>query len=677
MGYQMIQYNKSVVYTLTIFLSAYLLFLIQPMVGKSLLPILGGTPSIWNTAMVFFQVLLLAGYLYAHILTRIKNLRTQLIIHGLVIIAAFITLPMATSFIPPTDEKSPLLWQISTMIEMIGLPFFVLSTSAPLLQKWFSLSNHPNAHNPYFLYSASNIGSLLALILYPILIERFLPLPQQTSFFQIGFGALGVCVLLCGLSIQKSVAEIKSETDESLPPTLKQMGIWLFLSFVPSSLMLGFTSFVTTDIGSSPLFWIIPLTLYILSFILAFAVQKIFTIQQIKVVFLILFFITNTILNALWLYYDMTEVVIAHGFLFFVIALMCHQQLDSLKPSPKYLTQFFLIMSLGGALGGIFNALISPLIFLRPYEYMLVSALALLCWGIGQKHKYIILLGCFLMTINPVIPWETADKKIVYISRNYFGNLIVRDTDTIRTLAHGTTIHGSQAIDEKLKLTPTTYYHFKTAIAESLSEAKYKKENVEAIVLGLGTGALSCNFTPTDNLTFIEIDPDIIKIAKDRNLFTYVDDCKVPVKIIQGDARLKINDQPNGKFDYILVDVFSGDNIPIHLITAEATELYLKKMKKDGLLAFHISNRYMNLATEVGLIAKSLNVNAYHKISEGGKIIGSEINYFPTEVIILTNNTIHSHNLEKKGWKKIDLKDDNSHPWTDTYANPLRALFSK
>lgn len=672
----MIKNNQSALFTLTIFLSAYLLFLIQPMVGKSLLPVLGGTPSVWNTAMVFFQVLLLAGYLYAHLLSKINNLKTQLIIHGMFLCAAFVTLPMAISFLPPADEASPFIWQITTMIGMIGLPFFILSTSAPLLQKWFSLSSHPNAHNPYFLYSASNIGSLLALILYPILVERFLPLPEQTYAFQIGFGVLAVSILVCGLSLPKTHRATITVTDDTPRPSFKEMGIWLLLSFVPSSMMLGFTSFVTTDIGSTPLFWVIPLILYILSFVLAFATKKIFPLPVIKVCFLVLFFIVNVILNMLLVNYKW-EVAIVHGVLFFVTALMCHQQLDKLKPSAKHLTLFFLIMSVGGALGGIFNALIAPLIFLKPYEYMVATALALCCWGYGQKYKYIIAIGIFLMAVNPIVPWETPEKKIIHLSRNYFGTVTVRDSDTARTLAHGTTDHGSQALDEKFKLTPITYYYYKSAVAETLAESKNGTDKVEAAVLGLGAGVISCHYRPSDHLTFIEIDPDIIKIAKDRNLYTYIEDCKTPVTIIQGDARLKLNEEPNGKFDYVLVDVFSGDNIPIHLITTEAVKMYLQKIKGDGMLTFHLSNRYMNLAREVAAIAKSLNVTAYHKISTGGIIKDSNIPYFATEVVALTNNPIHGKNLIAKGWKKMDLNENNLHPWTDTYANPLRALFGQ
>jgi len=672
----MIKSNLRILYTLTIFLSAYLLFLVQPMIGKVLLPSLGGTPSVWNTAMVFFQLLLLLGYLYAHIIGKIKTVQTQLIIHGVLMGLAFMTLPMALSFPPPNDIENPLIWQMVTMGGLIGLPFFILSTSAPLIQKWFSMSDHSNAKNPYFLYAASNVGSLLALILYPVLVERFFPLAEQALGFQIGFAILISCILLCGLSIRKATQKNIDVIEHSPAPNYKTILTWLFLAFVPSSLMLGFTSFVTTDIGSTPLFWVVPLTLYILSFILAFSERKIFSIKFIHISFIVLFLLVNIFLNMLLTNYKW-EVAIIHGLLFFVIALMCHQKLDALKPSAQHLTLFFLILSIGGACGGIFNALIAPHIFLKPYEYMLMSALALFCWGIGQKQKYLIFIGLFLMAIHPVIPWETAEKKLVHISRNYFGTLTVRDSNLVRTLAHGTTDHGSQAINPKYKLTPITYYYKNTAVAQSLLAAKNSFQKMNAAVLGLGAGVLSCHLRPNDHLTFIEIDPDIIKVAKDRNLFSYIDDCKTPVTIIQGDARLKIQTLPDRSFDYILVDVFSGDNIPIHLLTVEAVSTYLKKIKDDGVLTFHVSNRYMKLAKEVGLIAKSLNIPAYHKVSTGGMIENSNIPYFATEVVMLTNNRSIGQKLLGSGWTRIDMTSSDTRPWTDTFANPLRALFSQ
>lgn len=668
--------NQSVIYTFTIFVSAYLLFLVQPMAGKALLPVLGGTPSVWNTAMVFFQILLLGGYLYAHLLGKIRILKTQIMIHGALLITAFASLPMTISFSPPEDSASPLLWQIAIMFGMIGLPFFVLSTTAPLLQKWFSLSDHPDSHNPYFMYAASNIGSVLALILYPLVVERFFPLSNQTYIFQDGFAVLAVLIMLCGYRLRDKVQIVEAIEDTSPSPSLKTIGLWLLLAFVPSSLMLGFTTFVTTDIGSAPLFWVIPLTLYILSFVLAFARRKILSLPVIKTCFVILFLLTNVILNIFLVNYKW-EVAIAHGVLFFVTALMCHQQLESLKPSTRHLTLFFLIMSVGGALGGVFNALIAPLIFLKPYEYMLVGAISLLCWGIGQHRKFLIPVMMVVMALNPVIPWEEEGNRLIHISRNYFGTLTVRDDDVVKMLAHGTTAHGSQSDLPRYKKIPLNYFSPETGIGQSFAIVKKYENNILVGGLGMGAGSISCLLRASDSLTFFEIDPDIIRIAKDTSLFTYLEDCPPAVDIVQGDARLKLKDIADRHYNLLLVDVFSGDNIPMHLLTQEAVNLYLQKTKEDGMVVIHLSNRYMELVREVGLIAAALNIPAYHKIVNSGPIADTELFHSATNVVVLTKNPSYMRDLTDSDWKLLDMKDSKLHPWTDTYANPIRALMAK
>jgi hypothetical protein len=668
--------SQQLIFTLTIFISAYLLFLIQPMVGKVLLPNLGGNPSVWNTAMVFFQVLLLLGYLYAHLLGKIKQVRYQVAIHGTILFLALLSLPMSVNISEPSG--SPFLWQIGTMAIMIGLPFFALSTSAPLLQKWFSVSDHPNADRPYFLYSASNIGSVLALLAYPIIVERFMPLQEQTIGFQIAFAVLVLSLILCGATVWKRNLnqQVYDEADAKTP-SLKTIGLWLLLAFVPSSMMLGYISFVTTDIGSAPLFWVVPLALYILSFVFAFATKKIIPMGVIYVGFIVMFVAANCIGNWITIKY-LLEVGIAHTILFFLAAMLCHQKLDALKPHPKHLTLFFLIMSLGGALGGIFNSLIAPLIFVKPYEYMITSVLALICWSMGSQNRMLFVpVVVLFMLMKPIVPWENEGYKILHVSRNYFGTLTVRDDGITRGLTHGTTQHGSQAVAEELRLKPITYYYQKTALVETLRIVKDFKPKLNATVLGLGVGVMSCHMRPNDNLTFYEIDPDVITLAKDSSLFTFISDCKTNVSIIEGDARLKLREAEAKSFDYILVDAFSGDNIPLHMITLNATEMYLDKLKSDGLLVFHVSNRYMALEEELALIADKLNIGVFRKKSEGGDIPNTNIKYYPTIVTVMTNNPEYQSELVKNGWEKMDMSDSTLKPWTDDFANPIRAILRK
>ncbi len=597
-------------------------------------------------------------------------------IHMALFITAFASLPMSITFEPPTNTESPLLWQIATMFGMIGLPFFVLSTSAPLLQKWFSLSTHPNADNPYFLYAASNIGSVLALLLYPVVIEYFLPLPEQTRGFQIGFLMLGVSIAICGLSLGKNAKKIANDAhDNTTPaPDTKTIATWIFLAFVPSSLMLGFTTFITNDVGATPLFWIIPLTLYIVSFIVAFSRQKFLTLNVTKPLYLLMFAVctfhlTNVLGPQPWL------VALSNGILFFLTATMCHQQLNHMKPKTDHMTLFFLMLSIGGALGGIFNALIAPVIFLKAYEFMVATALGLLCWGIGIKQNkwFLITPILFFMLLLPPIPWQIDGLK--EISRNYFGTLVVSDNGKVINLIHGNTVHGTQSIDPKFKTIPLTYYNPETGIGHGFSVVLKHKPDVNVAGLGMGTGSISCLLRPKDNLTFFEIDHDIIRIATDKNLFSYTSDCKTPYSIVQGDARLKLKESPDNSFDLTLVDVFSGDNIPMHLLTVEAASLYMQKTKKDGMIIFHISNRYMRLEQEVGLIAKSLDINAYHKMTPKGPIADTKFNFETTNVVILTNNPVYQKDLLKDGWQLMDSPNTTLHPWTDTYANLFRVLF--
>lgn len=671
---------QSVIYTTTIFMSAYLLFLIQPMVAKVLLPILGGSPSVWNTAMVFFQVLLLGGYLYAHLLTKIPSVRLQIIIHAAMIISAALLLPMGISYAPPTDDQSPFLWQITTMLGMIGLPFFMLSTSAPLLQRWFSYSEHPNAENPYFLYASSNIGSVLALILYPTVTEQFLPLFEQTKFFQFGFFGLAIGLLTCGAlvchaKLSQSIADNGTENDTA--PSIKTIATWLLLAFVPSSLMLGFTSFVTTDVGSVPMFWVMPLTLYILSFVIAFSRQSFLSLERTKLLFILLF-VSCYFVGGFFLQSHRWEVAIVHAILFFLTAIMCHKNLDALKPSPRYLTLFFLIMSLGGALGGIFNALIAPLVFVRPYEYMIAAGLSIICWSVGQKDKFLIPVALVILFAFPVVPWDLSKIKLTYQSRNYFGTLNVVEQNGYKVVSHGTTIHGAQSLDKALETTPVAYYSKSGAMSSPLQVVKSHKKAIMMATLGLGVGSIKCRLDKNDTIKFYEIDPDMIALAQNTDYFTYLSACPAKHEIELGDARIRIQTVPDNAYDVILIDAFSSDNIPMHLITLEASKLYLQKTKPDGLVMFHISNRFFSLKEELALIAKNLNVTALHHYSQPDKINPDDaLAETPTRVVVMTSNPAYIKDLPKIGWEIMDATADTRKPWTDDFVNPLRAMSRK
>lgn len=727
---------QTVIFTATIFLSAYLLFVVQPMIGKAMLPALGGTPMVWNTTMLFFQILLLGGYLYAHILSKIPTTKVQFAVHTLVLLgASLITLPMPTAITPPDDMGNPLWWQITMMMGAIGLPFMFLSATAPLLQKWFSHTAHPDASNPYFLYASSNVGSVLALLLYPLLVEQLFPLADQSRLWQIGFFILLALITSSAITAFKSISDKKSlDSQPNDNETATHIGTrtiltWMFLAFVPSSLMIGYTSYITTDIGSLPLFWVIPLTLYILSFVIAFAKKPILSLKASRITYVIFTSLIVALMSCT--FFLKLELGVALGVWFFITAIMCHQELGSRKPDTSHLTLFYLVMSCGGALGGIFNAILAPLLFTKAHEFSIVVALSLLCWNFGSpfrfkddpkkaksiiltafgallagialyiqqfvvnsnlvlalpvigliavavlislmdKRPYFIGLAVIFMIATPLIPWS-LNSNLVDISRNYYGTLVTVDTNKLRLLSHGKTLHGAQPLDAKDKTIPLTYYNEETAIGETFRLAQHSNAALNIAGLGLGTGSISCLTRQEDRLTFFEINPDIIRIATNPEIFSYLHDCHRETKIIEGDARLKIKNQPDKAYDLILVDVFSSDNVPMHLITEESTRLYLSKLKDNGILVLHLSSRYFRLQPEVGAISNAIGIPSLSKESHAGKVTGTDYSYDGTLVSVMTTNPDYIKQLKENGWientGKFTLR-----PWTDSYANPLRSL---
>ncbi len=714
-------------YTATVFLSAFLLFMVQPMVSKAILPTLGGGPSIWNTSMLFFQVLLLGGYLYAYLLSRLKSPKIQLITHLAFLLGAGTFLPFTTHLTAPDNIASPILYQIGAMTGMIALPFFILSSTAPLLQRWFTHTNHPNAESPYFLYAASNIGSMLGLLLYPLIFEQFFNLSTQSWVWAAGFGFLVLSLVFCGFVSKfhrHSTDYITAQNDPSPPPKLSRMFTWIFLAFVPSSLFLGYTTYVTTEIGSLPLIWVIPLSLYILSMIIAFSNKPFLSLPLTRILFVFLFpFVFGVI--PLVSIMDWRSACF-QGLFLFIACTLCHQELVSLKPSPKHLTLFYLMMSVGGALGGFFNAILAPLIFVQPYEYMVAIFCTVLCWNISMKLEWkhslksksfiifiaiVVLSVCafflgikdstrnynlfivpFLLVLVPmlantralfvaasltfflaipIIPWELGVQKIA-MARNYFGLLSIYDQEGVRYMANGTTRHGGQATDEQYKKIPLTYYHQDTTNGHAITIAQSKKLNLTVGVLGLGAGTVAALMRPTDTVTFYDINPDVVDFATNKDYFSYLHDSPASYAIITGDARLKISAVPDHTYDVLLVDVFSSDNIPMHLITKEAAELYLKKTKKDGMIIFHISSRYYILANELARIANVTGTECFNKNINKKNIEGTPLVYQATESSVLTNNPQYIEEFLKDGWTESEA--DTKRPWSDDFANPLRAL---
>lgn len=738
------------VYALTLLLSAALLFSVQPMFSKMILPLLGGTPQVWNTAMLFFQLCLLGGYAYAHGTSRFLGVRTQAVLH-LVLLGVFaFALPFAipAGWHPPVD-KDPTLWQLSLMAATVGGPFFVLAGSAPMLQRWFSVSGHPNADNPYFLYGASNLGSMTALLAYPVLIEPLLPLPQQADDWAWGYFALAGMTALAGLLIWNSgrgeKAALASGTAEVI--TWKRRGYWLILSFIPSSLMLGVTTFLTTDIASVPLLWILPLAIYVGTFILVFARRPLLSKKLVTTgfeIFLIIM-IAQTIL------YSATSAppfptIALHITMFFFAAMLCHTILAQDRPHATRLTEFYLIMSIGGALGGFFNAIVAPQTFVIPLEYVIILVLAafirragdprqsfreawsavgafirsrsldalfslpvimaamalaatVFAFGLGSKpvlyacatlvvaglflirdkRWLFALTACFVLTLFPPgFYWgQHGFTKIVHMDRNFFGVIRVVETNKgERTLIHGTTSHGAQALDEKHHLTPLSYYSHKSPINDVFAYWNTKEGPQEIGAVGLGIGVTACFSKKGRHFDFFEIDSDIAAIAQDKRYFTYLSNCGSPYDIIMGDGRLTIQGIPDSHYDVIVLDAFSSDNIPIHLMTEEAFSLYLRKLKPEGTIVVNVSNNYLDLEPVISRVAEKLGVKALGYMTNGGKIEDTELTYNPAHFVALTRSPEAAAWLESRGWS-AGMFREGVKSWSDQYSNIISVLGNK
>jgi hypothetical protein len=799
------------VFALTLFLSATLLFMVEPMIGKMILPLQGGTPAVWNTCMVFFQAVLLLGYGYAHLSTIWLGARKQAVLHLVLLLTPFLFLPVAVNRGLIKGDENPIFVILLVLSLSVGLQMFVVSASAPLLQKWFASSSHPSAKDPYFLYGASNLGSMLALLAYPTVVEPNLRLAQQALDWSVGYGMLAALTALCAVFLWRSPQNVetsaKSESmageelhpsggrsskaihastpgirassarPESIAPadaltshtltgavTWKRVLRWVALAFVPSSLMLGATTYITTDIAAIPLLWVAPLAFYLLSFILVFSrllgwVHKSMVLVMPLLVLLLLFFMLSGLqIGKHWIVWSIGM----HLATLFVVAMVCHGELARDRPAAKDLTGYFLWMSVGGVLGGLFNGLVAPLLFTGIVEYELAIMLACFlapplgitkerAWG---RHADVVLAGLFV-AIGAVLlllrlrdrnlpshglasgpwPWQLAalvlglaiglaaawrarekrfdhwmdlllplclglllvglswglysnaawprlgrvakklnfevgqvyhvltygvplvmcytfverslrlalgagaillsasfcdsfDSPVLHQERSFFGLLYVTEKrqpadpnyHPTRRLFHGTTLHGTQFLEDGLREEPTTYYHHSSPIGQVMDV--YNRDNRRNLaVIGLGTGTMACYARPSQNLTFYDIDPAIRRLSfdEDKPYFTYVGDARqrgVHVDLVLGDARLTLERKrlkASEKYGILVVDAFSSDAIPIHLITLQALDVYLDKLTTVGLLAFHISNRHLDLRPVLANLAKERGLSGVYQ----------------------------------------------------------------
>jgi hypothetical protein len=728
-----------VVFTAAIFLSAALLFAVQPMFTKMVLPRLGGAPAVWSVAMVFFQAALLAGYGYAHLLTRYAPGRRSVMIHlGLLVVACFwLPLSIASGWNRP-DNTSEAFWLLGLFAVSIAPPFFALAANAPLLQAWFARTDHPSASNPYFLYAASNVGSFLALLSYPILIEPIIPLSTQTWLWAAGFIVLILLIAGCGYLLWQSPdqapttapAAASTGAAEAAPPTWGDVVRWVFLAAVPSGLLVAVTAHISTDIAAVPLLWVIPLALYLLTFVIVFSRQPIiphWLVVEVQPVF-ILALVAVIVYEPIRL---IVGIMAVHLVVFFVATLMCHGELAQRRPAARYLTSFYMWMSFGGMVGGISSGLAAPYMFNWIAEYPILITLAVLCrpglsWPKTRWQQIIVFGSIFLAVIGLVlfrqfeqdidlptynamlgglliltvlfwrdpVPFAAIIATVLLAHhfvvegsstmtvRSFFGVLKVNETSNgrFRTLSHGTTLHGGQRIRDNQgnpvtgRPEPTMYYYDGSAIAQGMDAARAVKGGpINYAVIGLGTGSLICRSQPGDTAAYYEIDQQMVRLARDTGLFTFLKECGQEVPIIMGDARLTLADAKDGSYDIIVVDAFTSDAIPIHLLTREAMAIYLKKLSPRGIVLIHISNRHLELASVVTGIAAANG--AVTRVSESGDVTEDDNDYkFLGTVTVTARKDEDFGPLAKSQYWELQRPDPRQRVWSDDYSNIVGAL---
>ena len=732
-------------FALTLFCSAALIFSLQPLFTRLTTPLLGGSPAVWNASMVFFQAALLLGYIYAHLLARLRDLRLQVALHAAVLGLAALALPLRVSgYFGPPNYEQPALWLLAVLAVSVGAPFAAASATAPLLQAWYARSGRADAHDPYYLYAASNLGSFAGLLAYPALIEPLLGNRAQSAAWQVGYWAVAALVLAAAAAALLSAGPKGGQAEERpvspAPPPARRL-YWVGAAAVPSALVLGVTLHISNTAGSTPLFWVLPLALYLATFVIAFSrsAERLAPAAAAAYPFALLLLLGSYLLAG-----QLLPVAFGNLAGFFLSALLCHLALARSRPAADRLTEFYFFVSLGGVLGGSAAALLAPVVFNNVYEYPLalaaaalflprgedamprlaaVAAMAALALGlvmallrlvdpgwalraVGQ-HQHTLTLAAFwtclaavflnrarperlaaLVLVSFLVLFLKEDRAGRYITqeRGFFGILRTREiydpaspgTAIFRIMTHSNVVHGAQLTRPGLTRIPMTYYNPRTALGEAVLAGLSTGEPGRVALAGLGAGASACLLRPTDKLTIFEIDPAVVRLAASPGGdFTYVQECQPGARVVVGDARLKIAGEPDGAFDVIVVDAFSGDSIPAHLLTREALALYLRKTSERGIVVLHLSNASLALISEAARLARDLEVPALFRVSPpynhpyasyfGAMGAGAMIIPKSPRVLPLLPLSV------MPGWSFIEAPPGRA--WSDDYINIPRALW--
>lgn len=728
------------VFGLSIFTSAFLLFLVEPMIAKMILPLAGGSAAVWTTSVLFFQSVLLLGYGYSHWLAMKLEWRWQAALHGVLLLSPLPLLPihLIPGWTPPSSN--PIGWLVLVLAVAVGLPFLVLSTTSPLVQHWFSRTGHPQASDPYFLYRASNLGSALGLLSYPFLIEPWIGLQTQTQLWRAGYVVFLALAAVAMISVVRSRAStsIQPAAIEDAPPiTWKRRGRWVLLAAIPSTWMLAVTSYFTTVIRPMPLLWIIPLTLYLLSFVVVFARRPL---------------VPRRVLSRLFPFYALPLLgmillggggpfwflAVLHFGAFFLAALLCHGELAFDRPQGRHLTEFYWWLGVGGATGGLMAAVIGPIFFNDYYEYPLaIAAAALLRPALapaGDRRARILdfalpaalaavlilavaglsasgvlarlntvgvtavatgadlvrvlivfaipalvaaaftrrparfgsaLIAMFVLGLLPI-----GSTVATYQQRDFYGvhKVVVDPASGDHALIDGGTIHGLEVMKGSLHDSPLAYYTQSGPVGDFFSSEDAADAAWNIGVIGLGAGEIACYARPQQSWTFYEIDPVVVRIARDNSLFTFLHDCSPQAGVVLGDGRLTIARAPDHSYDLIVLDAFGSDAIPVHLLTREALLLYTQKLKPGGVLLFNVSNRYVGLAPILAREAASLAMVCYERIDPQGDPATRK---FPSDWVVITpQDTALAALPTRAGWQKLGA-DPRSPLWTDDFNDVL------
>ena len=676
-----------ILYALTILVSAFLLFQVQPVIAKIILPWFGGSAAVWTTCLLFFQLVLLLGYLYAHALFRYFKPRMQTAVHATLLVLSGVVLPVYPSDgWKPAGAEDPTLRILGLLAATVGLPYFLLSTTGPLLQAWYA--RRFRGAMPYRLYALSNAGSMFALLSYPVLFEPTMTTHQQAFWWSIGFGAF---ILLCGITAWRSGNGVETdpadrEEDTAGRPSVEMYWLWLALPACASVLLLAISNHLAQNVAAIPFLWVLPLSLYLLSFILCFEGRGWYSrhpyVQLVAVALGgMAYWMSGGFENP-----PIKVLIPMFAIGLFLCCMVCHGELAMLKPHPRYLTSFYLMISAGGALGGVIVGLVAPRLFNGYYELPLglvaCAVLVIVVLRADPSADWFKLwtqpapMFAALMTVAMAgflgfqIYRSNAGARVVV--RNFYGGLKVRDTGTadsqdgIRTLTHGTINHGEQYLNPARRREPITYYGPKSGAGLAIQD-KEKLGPVRIGVIGLGTGTLAAYGRAGDYYRFYEINPLVIELAHSQ--FTYLGDCPGRVDVALGDARLSLEREAAENFDVLAVDAFSSDSIPVHLLTREAFQVYFRHLKNDGLLAVHVSNKYLNLQPVVMRSAEAVGKEA--RVVDTEDEDGTEV--FGATWILVTGNRSVFANPELAAAEPMGRKA-TVRLWTDVYSNLFQIL---